>query len=114
MYNDDIFWNKEEENILILIFVFNKIFFYYECIWDMLYRYLCFVLFYIVYILFEREFKCVFVEGKFILDFSFIFNFGFGFDGRCFLKYFWNNLVLIIVDILFYVYVMMWIYIVIL
>lgn len=54
----------------------------------MLYRYLCFVLFYIVYILFEREFKCVFVEGKFILDFSFIFNFGFGFGGRCFLKYF--------------------------
>lgn len=47
----------------------------------------CFIQF-IRYISFEREFKCVFVEGKFILDFSFIFNFGFGFDGRCFLKYF--------------------------
>lgn len=47
----------------------------------------CFIQF-IRYISFEREFKCVFVEGKFILDFSFIFNFGFGFGGRCFLKYF--------------------------
>lgn len=108
MHNDDIFWNKEEENIFTSVFVFNKTSFYYECTWDMSYRYLCFVLLYIVYTLSEREFKCVPVEGKSILDSSPILNSGSGFDGRCFLKYFWNNLVLTTVDTLLHAHVMMW------
>lgn len=69
---------------------------------------ICFVLLYIVYTLSEREFKCVPVEGKSILDSSPILNSGSGFDGSCFLKYFWNNLVLTTVDTLLHAHVMMW------
>lgn len=49
---------------------------------------ICFVLLYIVYTSSEREFKCVPVEGKSILDSSPILNSGSGFGGGCFLKYF--------------------------
>lgn len=111
MHNDDIFWNKEEENILTSVFVFNKTSFHYECtVHETCHTgtCICFVLLYIVYTLSEREFKCVPVEGKSILDSSPILNSGSGFGGRCFLKYFWNNLVLTTVDTLLHAHVMMW------